>query len=130
MDDHLRSQAQYFKDGFSAFSDSNDERFEEFSKRKQRENEQFASGASSGTSGFYGEQKHTPEVEAMAIMGLNPPVTLTDIKAQYKKLAKKYHPDINRDDPDAEETLKKVNMAYTVLKLAYSEYEKYQQDQL
>ncbi len=67
---------------------------------------------------------NTPEYEAMAIMGLSPPVTLDEIKSHYKKLAKKYHPDLNKDNSEAEELLKKINMAYTVLKLAFQEYSK------
>ncbi len=70
---------------------------------------------------FYGDT-NTPEYEAMALMGLSPPVTLDEIKVKYKKLAKKYHPDLNKSDPDAEELLKKINMAYTILKLAFQEY--------
>ncbi|MCB1783453.1 MAG: J domain-containing protein [Alphaproteobacteria bacterium] len=67
---------------------------------------------------------NTPEFEALAIMGLEPPVTLDEIKARYKTLAKKHHPDINKDDPKSEELLKRVNMAYTILKLAYEEFGK------
>ncbi len=67
---------------------------------------------------------NTPEHEALAIMGLSPPITLEEIKAQYKKLAKKYHPDINRDNKQAEELLKKINMAYTILKMAFKDYSK------
>lgn len=64
----------------------------------------------------------TPEGEAMQIMELAPPLSMDSLKAQYKKMAKKFHPDINRDDPMAEEKLKDVNMAYTVLRLAYQKY--------
>ncbi len=67
---------------------------------------------------------NTPEHEALAIMGLSPPVTLEEIKTQYKKLAKKYHPDLNKNDKKSEELLKKVNMAYTILKLAFKDYSK------
>ena len=59
----------------------------------------------------------------MAIFGLEPPVDLDKIKARYKELAKKYHPDVNKDNPQAEELLKKVNMSYTVLKLAYQKFD-------
>ncbi|MDR9390563.1 MAG: molecular chaperone DnaJ [Trueperaceae bacterium] len=37
------------------------------------------------------------------------------IKAAYRKLALKYHPDRNPGDPDAEETFKSLNEAYAVL---------------
>lgn len=65
---------------------------------------------------------NTPEYEALAIMGLEPPVTLDVIKARYKTLAKKHHPDLNKNNPKSEELLKRINMAYTILKLAFEEY--------
>jgi DnaJ-domain-containing protein 1 len=68
-------------------------------------------------------ENNTPEFEALAIFGLEPPLTLEDIKIRYKELAKKYHPDVNRDNPEAEELLKKVNMSYTVLKLAFQKFD-------
>lgn len=67
---------------------------------------------------------NTPEGEALEIMGLSAPITLDEIKATYKELAKKWHPDVNRDNPEAEEKLKDINMAYTVLRLAYQKFEK------
>lgn len=66
---------------------------------------------------------NTPEGEALEIMDLVPPVNLAAIKTRYKELAKRYHPDRNPDDPEAEEKLKDINMAYTVLRLAYQKYE-------
>ncbi len=71
----------------------------------------------------YHGNRNTPEFESLALMGLEPPVDLDKIKERYRELAKKYHPDHNRDDPAAEETLKKINMAYTVLKMAYQKFD-------
>ena len=69
-----------------------------------------------------------PEFEAMAVMGLAPPLDISVIKKRYKELAKKYHPDINQNDPKAEELLKRINMAYTILKLAHEKYAKLPED--
>jgi len=38
-----------------------------------------------------------------------------DIKKAYRRLAKKYHPDVNKDDHKAEDKFKEVNEAYEVL---------------
>ncbi len=65
----------------------------------------------------------SPEVQAMAIMGLQPPLDIKTIKARYKTLVKKYHPDVNHNDPKAEEMIKTINMSYTILKLAYEKFE-------
>lgn len=67
--------------------------------------------------------RNTPEYEAMAIMGLEPPLSLEVIKLRYRELAKKHHPDLNKNDPKAEELLKRINMAYTVLKLAHDKFD-------
>jgi len=72
--------------------------------------------------------RNTPEFESLALMGLEPPVTLDDVKARYKILAKKYHPDLNGKDKESEELLKKINMAYTILKMAYKKFEDLPED--
>lgn len=41
--------------------------------------------------------------------------TSAEIKKSYKKLAKKYHPDLNPDDKEAENKFKEINIAYEVL---------------
>jgi DnaJ-domain-containing protein 1 len=71
----------------------------------------------------YRPDQTTPEFEAMAVMGLKPPLTLDGIKNQYKILVKKYHPDLNKGDKESEDRLKSINMAYTILKVAYEKFE-------
>ncbi len=71
-----------------------------------------------------GEIRGTPEFEAMALMGLEPPMDLQQIKVRYKTLAKKHHPDLNGGCAKSEELLKQINMAYTILKLAFESYDK------
>ncbi|MEZ0225361.1 MAG: J domain-containing protein [Alphaproteobacteria bacterium] len=65
-----------------------------------------------------------PTIEALAVMGLAPPIEWEEVKARYKTLAKKYHPDTNGADKAAEEELKKINLAYSILKLSYQHYMK------
>jgi len=67
---------------------------------------------------------NTPEFQAMALMQLEAPLSLDKIKTRYKELAKKYHPDLNPGDKKAEELLKEINMAYTILKLSFAKFEK------
>lgn len=38
-----------------------------------------------------------------------------DIKLAYRRLAKKYHPDLNKDDPDAKEKFIEIKNAYDTL---------------
>lgn len=54
-------------------------------------------------------------MEALAVLNLNPPVTKSIIKNQYKILVKRYHPDTNGGDKKAEEKLKLINRAYSAL---------------
>ncbi len=50
-----------------------------------------------------------------AIMGLKREAAPEEIKQAYRKLARKYHPDVSKEK-DAEERFKEVNEAYEVLK--------------
>ena len=55
------------------------------------------------------------EKKCMEILSIQLPITLEKIKSSYKKLVKKYHPDINKDDNNAEKKFKEVNSAYKTL---------------
>lgn len=70
-------------------------------------------------------ERGTPETDALALFGLEPPVDIHIIKARYKELVKKYHPDVNPGDKSAEDMIKTINMSYTILKLAYEKYEQF-----
>lgn len=60
------------------------------------------------------------------IMGVSQDASDKDIKMAYRKLARKYHPDISKE-PDAEERFKEMAEAYEVLKdpKKRSEYDQY-----
>ncbi|MGD1911374.1 MAG: DnaJ C-terminal domain-containing protein [Rivularia sp. (in: cyanobacteria)] len=49
------------------------------------------------------------------ILGVNKSATQEDIKKAFRKLARKYHPDVNQGNKEAEAHFKEVNEAYEVL---------------
>lgn len=49
------------------------------------------------------------------ILGVDKNCSKVELKSAYRKLAKKYHPDINPDNKEAEEIFKEVNFAYEIL---------------
>ncbi len=49
------------------------------------------------------------------VLGVPRDASKTDLKRAYRRLAMKYHPDQNKDDPDAEERFKEAAEAYSVL---------------
>ena len=50
-----------------------------------------------------------------AVLGVPSSATQDEIKKQYRRLAKQYHPDSNQGDPKAAERFKEISEAYTVL---------------
>ena len=48
------------------------------------------------------------------VLGVNKDASEADIKMAFRRLAKKYHPDVNKE-PDAEEKFKEIQEAYAVL---------------
>ncbi|WP_422444122.1 molecular chaperone DnaJ [Thermoanaerobacterium sp. DL9XJH110] len=50
------------------------------------------------------------------ILGVSRDASEEEIKRAYRKLARQYHPDVNKDDKDAAEKFKEINEAYEVLK--------------
>ena len=50
-----------------------------------------------------------------SILGVNKNASESEIKSAYRKLARKYHPDLNKDDKNAAEKFKEVSNAYDIL---------------
>lgn len=51
------------------------------------------------------------------VLGVDKNATDDEIKKAYRKLARKYHPDLNRNDPKAAEVkMREINEAYDTLK--------------
>ncbi len=49
------------------------------------------------------------------VLGVSETATQDEIKSAYRKLAKKYHPDLHPDDPKASEKMNEINEAYDLL---------------
>ncbi len=54
-------------------------------------------------------------IDYYKILGLEKNASLADIKKAYRKLARKYHPDLNPNDKVAEKKFKEINEAHEVL---------------
>src|SRR5919202_4931448 len=50
-----------------------------------------------------------------AVLGVSPTAEQNEIKKQYRRLAKQYHPDANKNDPKAADRFKEISEAYNVL---------------
>src|SRR5215475_1122743 len=61
------------------------------------------------------------------VLGVERTASAADIKKAYRKLARKYHPDVNPGNREAEERFKKISLAHDVLsdeakRKAYDEF--------
>ncbi len=74
--------------------------------------------------GVFDDDGHAPpptprvssaEEEAMTVLGLEPPLTQSALRARYKELVKRHHPDANGGAKEAEERFKQISQAYTLL---------------
>jgi hypothetical protein len=75
-----------------------------------------ASGATAKPRARPRDEVPTELKEPLATLGLAWPTTLTEVKARYKELAKRHHPDANGGDRAAEERLKVINLAYATVR--------------
>jgi len=58
-------------------------------------------------------------VVTLAVLDLKPPQDFAAIRAQYRQLVKRHHPDANGGSQAAEERLKRINQAFDVLRALY-----------
>ena len=56
-----------------------------------------------------------PEIDFYKTLGVGRNASAEEIRKAYKKLARKYHPDVRPGDKDAADQFKKVQAAYAVL---------------
>lgn len=67
------------------------------------------------------------EKDLYSVLGVKRDATEKEIRSAYRKLARKYHPDVNPGDSTAEQRFKQINSAYEVLQDAEKrkKYDKY-----
>jgi len=53
--------------------------------------------------------------EYYKLLGINKNASKEDIKRAFRKMARKYHPDVNPDEPKSGEKFKEINEAYSIL---------------
>lgn len=54
-------------------------------------------------------------VDYYKLLGIEKSATQKDVKSAYRKLARKYHPDLNPNDKDAKRKFQQINEANEVL---------------
>lgn len=59
--------------------------------------------------------RNAPAVDHWAVLGLQPGADAAALKRAFRAQARRWHPDLNGNDPVAEERFKQVNEAYAVL---------------
>tara|TARA_Y100001968_G_scaffold326208_1_gene368854 strand:+ start:860 stop:1789 length:930 start_codon:yes stop_codon:yes gene_type:complete len=57
----------------------------------------------------------TDKTDYWSLLGISPKSDLNDLKLAFRKEARKWHPDLNKNDSNAEERFKLINEAYAVL---------------
>jgi len=57
----------------------------------------------------------TSLLEYYKVLGVSVGAGIADVTSSYRRLCRLYHPDVN-NDPEAEELMKRINIAYTVLR--------------
>ncbi|TET43318.1 MAG: hypothetical protein E3J60_00585 [Dehalococcoidia bacterium] len=76
----------------------------------------FGADLTKKVTNFFGpEEEELPPDSPYYILGVHPDAMDIVVKAAYRTLARKYHPDVNPDDKSAEERFKQINNAYEAI---------------
>jgi curved DNA-binding protein CbpA len=64
---------------------------------------------------IYEDNLSNEEAKSLKILGLMMPISIEEVKKNYKKLVKIFHPDVNDNNKIAEKKFKEINEAYRIL---------------
>ena len=113
-----------YRDDFGIFENGFEARRRDGNGRHRRGGDGHGTGEAHRDGRGYGWRRgprpETPAEKALAELDLVGPVTFEAVKARYKELAKRLHPDANGGDRSTEDRLKIVNQAYATLRAAYA----------
>ena len=62
------------------------------------------------------QNRATEMRESLALLALEAPATLEEVKAAYRKLVKQFHPDLHQGNKSFEEKFRQITEAYQFLK--------------
>jgi hypothetical protein len=65
------------------------------------------------------QAQSSPQLDALKVLGLPSTATPMQVKLRYRQLAKKLHPDLVGNNKSLETEMKKVSMAYNLLKSSF-----------
>ena len=68
-----------------------------------------------GANGHAALAAAAPQLEAMLVLELEPPLSEARVKARYKTLVKRHHPDTNGGTKESEEKFKEIQCAYRTI---------------
>ena len=57
----------------------------------------------------------TVDTNYWSLLGVSPECDSNELKSAFRKEARKWHPDLNKNDVNAEERFKLINEAYAIL---------------
>ena len=109
--------AEYNK-GWNYFAGLTPEEAARRAAEEEGENSAFRTAAQYQWAGSGDGSRSRDEMRALDALEVETDADFTAIKAAYRRLAKEFHPDVNRDDAAAATRFQQVQAAYDVLRKA------------
>lgn len=108
--------AEYNKN-WNFFEGMRDEEARTYARRERAQSSSYSTAGHWAWGGARDEQGvNRIERAAYDVLGVPPSATLSEIKKKYRELAKRHHPDLNKNDAVAAQKFQALTFAYEVLK--------------